>query len=81
MPRRSGAQSRGNRAGNSKKVGGRRQILLHLPKELCGRLKNKASQENRTISAQTELYLEVMLRLSPAEEFALIQEYRATVGG
>jgi hypothetical protein len=60
---------------------GRRQLLLHLPKDLCRRLKAKANQEKRTVSAQTELYLEVMLGLPPADEFALIQGYRATVGG
>jgi hypothetical protein len=81
MPPRRDARSKGNRAASSKETGGRRQILLHLPTELCKRLKTKADQEKRTVSAQTELYLEVMLRLGPTEEFALIQGYRASVGG
>lgn len=55
-------------------IGGRRQVLLHLPENLYQRLKAKAERERRKISAQAELYLEIMLALPPAKEFELIQE-------
>jgi hypothetical protein len=57
-------------------IGGRRQVLLHLPEDLFQRLKAKAERERRKISAQAELYLEVMLGLPPAKEFELIQEFQ-----
>ena len=81
MPSSREARPNSSRASRSKDDGGRRQILLHMPKELCRRLKTKADQEKRTVSAQAELYIEVMLRLTPTDEFELIQRYRATVGG
>ena len=70
-----------NAGGTSKVLSGRGQILLHLPNDLCRRLRSKAKREKRTVSAQTELYIEVMLGLTPADEFAIIQGYRASAGG
>jgi hypothetical protein len=55
---------------------GRRQVLLHLPEGLYQRLKSKAEREKRKISAQAELYLEIMLGLPPAQEFEMIQTSR-----
>jgi hypothetical protein len=52
---------------------GRRQVLLHLPEDLYQRLKAKAEREKRKISAQAELYLEIMLQLKPDKEFEMIQ--------
>lgn len=58
-------------------IGGRRQVLLHLPEDLYQRLKAKAERERRKISAQAELYLEIMLGLPPAKEYELIQDFQA----
>ncbi len=57
-------------------IGGRRQVLLHLPEDLYQRLKAKAERERRKISAQAELYLEIMLALAPPKEFEMIQEFQ-----
>ena len=57
-------------------IGGRRQVLLHLPEDLYQRLKAKAERERRKISAQAELYLEIMLALEPQKEFDLIQNFQ-----
>ena len=53
-------------------LGGRRQVLLHLPEDLYRRLKEKAEQEKRKISAQAELYLEIMLGLKPEQVFQMM---------
>jgi hypothetical protein len=52
-------------------------VLLHLPEDLYQRLKAKAERERRKISAQAELYLEIMLGLPPAKEYELIQDFQA----
>ncbi|MGA8536722.1 MAG: hypothetical protein WB789_04935 [Thermoplasmata archaeon] len=57
-------------------IAGRRQVLLHLPEELYQRLKAKAERERRKISAQAELYLEIMLAQPPPKEFELIQAFQ-----
>jgi hypothetical protein len=57
-------------------IAGRRQVLLHLPEDLYQRLKSKAERERRKISAQAELFLEIMLALPPAKEFELIQQFQ-----